>query len=298
MKESGGDVGDVTASQAEAPAWKTPVAKAIPGTQPKGWNTRHLGLRIGTDALAAASAGVLVAPIITIIDRGIIENASGTTTLGASVRSSLQTLLLRPHSFFFSRPFGLIFALYTGTYLSANAIDTASSTIKPCRASATTHGTSKFAATSLTNLSLCLWKDTHFTRLFSPVAPRPLPYPTYVLFTLRDSLTIFASFNVPPILAPKLPMKLLPTFMKNVRSESIAQFLAPAAVQILSTPLHLLGLDFYNRKGTTSVIARWQVVRRAWFISCIARLGRIIPAFGVGGVVNNGVRRSLMRKLE
>lgn len=189
-------------------------------------------------------------------------------------------------------------ALYTGTYLSANAIDTASSTIKPSPASATTHGTSKFAATSLTNLSLCLWKDTHFTRLFSPVAARPLPSPTYILFTLRDSLTIFASFNVPPILAPKLPMEVLPAFMKNVRSESVAQFLAPAAVQVLSTPLHLLGLDFYNRNGTTTMIERWQVVRRAWFISCVARLGRIIPAFGVGGVVNNGVRRSLMQKLE
>lgn len=131
MKERGGAVGDATPSQAEALAWKTPVANAIPGssaleTQAKAWNTRNLGLRIGTDALAAASAGVLVAPIITIIDRydtalqgvglhiltehrGIIENASGTTTLGTSVRSSLKTLFLRPHSFFFSKPFGLIF---------------------------------------------------------------------------------------------------------------------------------------------------------------------------------------------
>ena len=93
-------------------------------------------------------------------------------------------------------------------------------------------------------------------------------------------------------------MQLLPTFMKNVRSESVAQFLAPAAVQVLSTPVHLLGLDFYNRNGTTTMMERWHVVRRAWFISCVARLGRIIPAFGVGGVVNSGVRRSLMQKLE
>lgn len=74
MKERGGAVGEATPSQAEALAWKAPVPKAIPGrsaseSQAKAWNTRNLGLRIGTDALAAASAGVLVAPIITIIDR-------------------------------------------------------------------------------------------------------------------------------------------------------------------------------------------------------------------------------------
>ena len=38
-------------------------------TDGKAWNTRALPLRLGSDAIAAASAGVLVAPIITIIDR-------------------------------------------------------------------------------------------------------------------------------------------------------------------------------------------------------------------------------------
>jgi hypothetical protein len=247
---------------------------------------------------------------------GIIENASGKRSLGDSMKHSLRTLLLRPHTFFFSKPFALIFVclsialargvlkltecqtLYTGTYLTANTIDTASSTIRRTPPATTTHGTAKFAATSLANLSLCLWKDTHFTRLFSPVAARPLPAPTYLLFTLRDSLTIFASFNVPPILAPKLPMHLLPEFMRGLRQESVAQFLAPAAVQVLSTPMHLLGLDFYNRNGTTTMADRWKVVRKAWAISVVARWGRIIPAFGIGGVVNANVRRNLMSKLE
>ena len=35
----------------------------------QGWNTHNLGLRIGSDAIAAATAGLLVAPVITIIDR-------------------------------------------------------------------------------------------------------------------------------------------------------------------------------------------------------------------------------------
>ncbi|KAF2430759.1 hypothetical protein EJ08DRAFT_588363 [Tothia fuscella] len=266
----------------------------------RAWDLRNIGWRVGVDATAAASAGVLVAPIITVIDRAIIENASGKRSLGDSMRSSLRTLLFKPHNFFFSKPFALIFTLYTSTYLTANTIDTLSSTANSTPYTTTTHGTPKFAATSLANLSLCLWKDTHFTRLFSPVAARPLPLPTYALFTLRDSLTIFASFNLPPLLGPKLPMQLLPAFMQNWRRESVAQFLAPAAVQVFSTPLHLLGLDFYNRSsgGGLGWRDRWVVVRRAWVVSCFARLGRIVPAFGVGGVVNGNVRRGLMGRLE
>jgi hypothetical protein len=164
-------------------------------------------------------------------------------------------------------------------------------------ASYVTHGTAKFAGTSLTNLSVGIWKDSQFTKLFSTAAPKPLPKPTYLLFALRDSLTIFASFNVPPLLAPHIPRELLPEFMKGVKSQSIAQFVAPAAVQILSTPVHLLGLDLYNRSDL-SLGQRWELVRGAWMPSFVARVCRIVPAFGVGGVVNTSVRDRFMRQLE
>jgi hypothetical protein len=86
--------------------------------------------------------------------------------------------------------------------------------------------------------------------------------------------------------------------MQSISGQSIAQFVAPAAVQVFSTPLHLLGLDFYNRNGTTTLGERWTQVRGAWAISTLARLCRIIPAFGVGGVVNAGVRKNLMERID
>jgi hypothetical protein len=73
------------------------------------WNTEKLGLRMGVDALSAGAAGALVAPIITMIDKGIIENASGRRTLIASLKESARELLLRPHRFVASKPFALIF---------------------------------------------------------------------------------------------------------------------------------------------------------------------------------------------
>ncbi|ORY03685.1 hypothetical protein BCR34DRAFT_627272 [Clohesyomyces aquaticus] len=251
----------------------------------KSWNTEKLGLRIGADAVAAGAAGVLVAPIITAIDRGIIENASGRNTLGKSIHASLKQMLFRPHKFFISKPFALIYTLYFGTYLTANTIDTASSTLSSTPITSTTAGTPKFLATSTSNLALCLYKDNRFTQMFgaasSSSSSRPVPLPTFALFTIRDCLTIFASFNLPPLLSPHLESRITPEVKKYVSAASAAQFITPAALQVVSTPLHLLGLDLYNREG-----------------SSVARMGRIVPAFGVGGVVNMKVRRGLLERLE
>lgn len=124
-----------------------------------------------------------------------------------------------------------------------------------------------------------------------------VPRASYMLFALRDSLTVFASFNIPPVIAP-----LLPSFNKEVEKRfskaSAAQFLAPAGMQLLSTPLHLLGLDLYNRpRGTIGVgwRERAKVVSRDWMGSSFARMGRIVPAFGVGGIVNARIRERMIR---
>jgi hypothetical protein len=91
------------------PSMPTAVMSSKDASGSKTWNTHKLGLRVGADALAAASAGVLVAPIITMIDKGIIENASGRNTLGESLKKSAMELLLKPHRFVASKPFVLIF---------------------------------------------------------------------------------------------------------------------------------------------------------------------------------------------
>jgi hypothetical protein len=192
-------------------------------------------------------------------------------------------------------------SLYFGTYFTANAIDSLASARTHTPYSTTTAGTTKFLATSSSNLALCLYKDNQFTQLFgSTGAKRPVPLPTFALFTIRDCLTIFASFNLPPLLAPRIEAHMSEQARKYVAAASVAQFVTPAAIQLFSTPLHLLGLDLYNRPlarmgGADGRAA--QVVRN-WAKSAVARIGRIVPAFGVGGVVNAKVRRGLMEGLE
>lgn len=213
-----------------------------------------------------------------------------------SLRASVASLLLRPHHFLISRPFRLIFALYTGTYLTANILDTTISTTTNKPSAYTESGVSKFVATSGANLSLCLYKDSQFTRIFGAVSSRPVPPVSYALFAARDCMTIFASFNIPPLLAPHIPIG--QGMEKYVSGLSVAQFAAPASVQLLSTPLHLLGLDLYNRREGVSFAERMRKVRLDWLKSSLARMCRIVPAFGVGGVVNTRVRSTLINRAK
>lgn len=237
--------------------------------------------------------------------RSIMENASGRESLGASLRSSFRQLLFRPHSVLLSKPFALIFMLYGGTYLTANALDTTMSTVHDRPPTDVTSGTGKFFASSAANIGLCIYKDNVFVRLFGPpgALPRSVPFTSLALFAVRDCMTIFASFNVPPLLGPVLTRHLGDEVQKFATGQTLAQFAAPAAVQLVSTPVHLLGLDMYNRPAAAAGgrgpkwSERWDIVRKNWGISVVARVCRIVPAFGVGGVVNVKVRRNLMEKL-
>ena len=184
--------------------------------------------------------------------------------------------------------------LYSSTYLTANVIDTLHSTAHDQPASTATSGLTKFGAVSLVNMSLALYKDSQFTKMFGTISPRPLPPASYALLALRDSITIFASFNLPPKLAPMLPESVEDQFGRL----SVAQFAAPALAQILNTPLHLLGLNLYNRNIPTPVRDRLRTVRLDWPATSLARMCRVLPAFGVGGVVNNNMRAKMMSKLD
>ncbi|KAI1820207.1 hypothetical protein F4861DRAFT_78675 [Xylaria intraflava] len=266
------------------------------------WNTKNLGLRIGADVTSAFCAGSVIAPFIAIIDRSIMENASGRNTLVASLKASLRTLLTRPHALVFSQPVALIFMLYGGTYLAANTLDTVTSTVRNRPATYVSSGTDKFAFSSAANIGLCIYKDSVFVRLFGPPGSvRPVQLPSYACFALRDCFTIFASFNVPPLLGPAVSARLSTEMRQHVSGQTIAQFAAPAAIQVISTPVHLLGLDLYNRPTTTSgptLADRWALVRQNWPVSFVARVCRIVPAFGLGGTMNLKIRRNLMERLS
>ncbi|KAJ5675697.1 hypothetical protein N7462_008594 [Penicillium macrosclerotiorum] len=311
----------------ERPVACPPAPKPVPtkGATPT-WNKNDLGLRLGVDVASAAAAGALTCPLITIIDRAIIEKASKGFPIRQTITSCLKSMIAKPSGFFFSTPFLLIYTLYSSTYLTANVIDTMTSTLRNQSYSTVTPGPAKFISTTAVNMAICVYKDARFAKIFGasppasspaqpnssrprttlrppmppvsqPVAAPKIPKVSYTLFCLRDSVTIFASFNVPALIAPSIPDFIAST---PGMKAATAQFACPALMQFFSTPMHLLGLDLYNRQPPgglrwTDRVAR---IRRDYVPSCFARMGKIVPAYGVGGVANVRLRSSLMQQLE
>jgi hypothetical protein len=127
--------------------------------------------------------------------------------------------------------------------------------------------------------------------MFGKGAAKPLPFSSYLLFGTRDSLTILAGFSLPPLISKQI---LQPTFpqMNPKTADVVAQLTVPCAMQFLSTPLHLLGLHLYNFRNSTRT-ARILNIKKFYWGTAFARIGRIFPAYGIGGVINRQLRESL-----
>jgi hypothetical protein len=110
---------------------------------------------------------------------------------------------------------------------------------------------------------------------------------SFGLFAARDCMTILASFTLPSAVSRSF---LQPLGMSVFAADTFAQLLTPVSMQVLSTPLHLLGLDLYNRSPATSS-ERANFVAREYLKTVAARMSRILPAFGFGGVVNTAARK-------
>eukprot|EP01134_Creolimax_fragrantissima_P001322 CFRG1322T1 len=242
--------------------------------------------RLAIDCVAALSAAFCVSPFITVVDRSIILNASGAQPLTEALKAGVKQFFTKPHTFFRGMDFRLIWGLYTATYVVANVVDTV------CARKGMDSSGPKFVCTTAVNGSLCIAKDRSFTRMFGTIAPSNLPIGSYGLFAVRDMMTIGASFSLPSKISTQLQND--HGWDKNTANIS-AQMACPMLVQFLSTPMHLLGLDLYNNKSTT-FSARVGFIKREYLKSTLARICRIGPAFGVGGVSNKYFRDSLLTR--
>lgn len=208
------------------------------------------------------------------------------------MRCSSRALITRPHSILATRPFGAMGLMYLCTYLTANIFDSLTSFNEARPPASSSSSSMKLAAVTGVNIGLAMNKDSIFARSFgaSASASARLPRISYVPFLIRDAMTLYATFNLPQLAAPQLP----DAVEIYVGKLSLAQLAFPAASQFITTPLHLLGLDLYNRQGRLGVRERLKAARSAWLSTSVARACRIIPAYGVGGVLNNMTRNNMM----
>ncbi|KAJ3387322.1 hypothetical protein HDU84_000895 [Entophlyctis sp. JEL0112] len=241
---------------------------------------------IAADVFAAACTAAVTSPVVAIIDRSIISNFSGKQTLLSGLKDGFTTLFTKPLSHIRQPSVLAVFVVYGLTYAATNVTETLSTQQFHIDANLP-----KFISSSITNTGLTIWKDSLLTKWFGQGNPRPVALRSYLCFGTRDSLTMAAAFTFPPMLSKKLQREGVSRRVSDVA----CQLMLPCLFQFVTTPVHLLGLDFYNRPNNADAggrAGRFAAVAKEYLPSTFARMGRILPAFGFGGVINRNVRES------
>merc|ERR1711953_1161240 len=109
-----------------------------------------------------------------------------------------------------------------------------------------------------------------------------VPATVYGTFLFRDAMIIGAGFILPAMVAGGIQSS---TQMDRPKAEKIAQLATPCGMQIIITPIHLLGLNMYN-VPTASLGERMRSVAKSYPETTGVRMARFFWAYGVGGLVN------------
>lgn len=99
---------------------------------------------------------------------------------------------------------------------------------------------------------------------------------------MRDIIAMASAFTIPPILGLYISEK---TNIEKKNGLRIAQMISPLIVQLVATPLHLVGLDWYNNP-LSSLAERLLFLRKIYTNSLLIRMLRFLPTYGIGGIVN------------
>lgn len=230
--------------------------------------------------------------------------------------------LKQPRRFFISKPFFIISTLYAATYSTANVSETISKDIFHVTDKASVQSII-FISTFLVNVPLGLWKDVRFAQFYGTPPDhvtksipktqqvlsaglstqsrtavggiRRMPLNVCAAFLLRDAFTIFGSFTLADMLSAYIPNSLA----HNPHAKSIlSQLVVPALTQLVAAPVHLFGLDLYNRPHAVPVLERLSHIRRDMPSTVAARCLRLVPAFGIGCIMNRELRSFFHSQLE
>merc|ERR1712151_743568 len=164
--------------------------------------------------------------------------------------------------------------VYTLTYGASNLVDVVSERYE---LGAGTQNTMKLCGATGAYTTSSIIKDVAFAKMFSKASTaatevkRAVPLTTYGTFLFRDSLIIGAGFILPAMVAGAITSN---TEIDAQTAEKIAQLATPCAMQLVITPIHLLGLNLYNLPSATTA-ERFRSVASTY-----------PEASGVGGLVN------------
>eukprot|EP00977_Amphora_coffeiformis_P002953 scaffold568_cov160-Amphora_coffeaeformis.AAC.10 len=247
--------------------------------------------RAPKEVACAAAASSLVSPLVSIIDKCIVQDISGTSQFLRAVGVATADMVKNPRVFFGGLSFRFTWFVYFGTFATANLSELGMDVYRIRRDEQRKQV--KVAASGVANIGLLAWRDSVFAREFgSGKAPASTPFRTIGLFAFRDMATMYATFYTAPQIARYIRREY--GVERNTAELSCALGI-PALAQILTAPLHIHAMDYYNVRSAT-LSERWATIRREFGTVSFARGVRILPAFGIGSFSNNKFREFFIRQ--
>lgn len=247
--------------------------------------------RVPKEIGCALAASFLVSPMVSIIDKAIVQEIAGVAQLMRSMESTCGEMILRPRTFLQGLSFRLTFAVYFGTYAVANCSEAALDYYKVKEEK--TRKKWKVSMASTANVGLLAWRDSAFARTYTTSkVPLRTPLRTIGMFAARDTGTMFSTFYLAPLAAEYMIAE------HNVNKEVAtigAALSIPVVSQFVTAPLHIHAIDYFNRPRATNA-ERLEMIRNEFGKVCLARGVRIFPAFGIGSYSNNKFRELLIRQ--
>jgi len=237
------------------------------------------------DISAGLISSFIISPIMTSIDISIIQSQIKHKPFVESFK--LTNLQLYSGKLPFIKPFGIMNFVYSATYLSANLTD------YYCKKYDIDSKVPVLFNTSIVNVAAIAYKDIAYSKLFhSPeqqkVQLKTTHWNSYGLFALRDIFTISASF----VLKKDFNEFLTKRFHLSTHvADLVSSFTLPVAAQLISTPIHILSIDLMQQPNQT-IQQRIEHIKRIYWNVCLGRMLRVIPAFGIGGFLNDMIREN------
>ena len=247
--------------------------------------------RVQKEIGCAFAASLLVSPLVAIIDKAIVQEISGISSLMKSMGGACKEMVFQPKAFLSGLPFRLTFVVYLGTFAVANLSEAALDHYQVEDDS--TRKAYKVSASTAANVSLLAWRDSLFARAYAANTALPrTPIRTLSLFGLRDLSTMFSTFYVAPKACDYLVEK---RGWDKHQAEITTSLSIPVISQFLTAPIHIHALDYFNRPVATTG-DRLACIKREFGKVSFARGLRILPAFGIGSYSNNQFRELFIKQ--
>ena len=217
--------------------------------------------RVPKELGCAFTASFLVSPLVSIIDKAIVQEITGIGSLMASMGSACKEMVVKPKVFFNGLSFRLTFIVYFGTYAVANLSEAALDYYK--QKDTETRKMYKVSCASVANIGLLAWRDSVFAREFSGAGSKPpakTPFRTVSLFAARDCATMAATFYFAPKACEYLVME---HDVNRHLAEVSTSLTIPVVSQFITAPIHIHALDYFNRPEASTACCVLRPRRRS-----------------------------------